>query len=190
MSAKNLFHAFHDYLSANLGGFAGMPPETFLTGADWNVTERGLTPSAGGKGSVFQPVLDNAGNGEKFLIKAFMDCAPSLVWRKRVVGGAAYFYVEVIGPLGHFPSSEIAGGLIFLPANTEMPNHRVVAETLLIPLAEGAQFSADKKPHTQQKSGTILYHEANESAAFKSGATPLLIAYVWRNGDLQQAPDY
>lgn len=190
MSTKKLFNAFHDYLSANLGEYAGKPQEVFLTDANWNVTQRSLTPSAGGNGAVFQPVLDNAGNGEKFLVKSFMDCAGSLFWQKRVVGNSAYHYVEVIGPMGHFPSSEIAGGLIYLPANSELPNHRVVAETLLIPLADGAQFSADKKPLVPQKSGAILYQEANESAAFKSGATPVLIAYVWRNGDLQQTPDY
>lgn len=190
MSTKNLFHAFHDYLSANLGGLDGNPEQSFLTDCDWNVTERSITPSAGGNGAVFQSVLDKAGNGEKFLVKSFMECAPSLLWQKRVVGNSAYHYVEIIGPSGHFPSSEIAGGIIFLPANSKLANHRVVAETLLIPLADGAKFSADKKPHTPQKSGAILYQEANESAAFKSGATPMLIAYVWRNGDLQQTPDY
>lgn len=190
MSTKNLFHAFHDYLSANLGGLAGKPEEAFLTDGDWNVTERSLTPSAGGKGAVFQSVLDNAGNGEKFLVKSFMECAASLLWQKRIVGNSAYHYVEVIGPIGHFPSSDIAGGILYLPANTQLPNHRVVAETLLIPLAGDAEFSADKKQLEPQKSGAILFQESNESVAFKSGATPVLIAYVWRNGDLKQTPDY
>lgn len=190
MSTKKLFHAFHDYLSANLGGYAGKSQEAFLSKANWNVTERSITPSAGGNGAVFQPVLDKAGNGEKFLVKSFMDCAASLLWQERVVGKSAYHYVEVIGPSGHYPSSDICGGIIYLPANTQLPNHRVVAETLLIPLAAGAEFSADKKPLALQKSGVVLYQESNESTAFKSGATPVLIAYVWRNGDLQQTPDF
>ena len=190
MSTKKLFHAFHDYLSANLGGLADRPEEAFLSDGDWNVTERSITPSAGGKGAVFQPVLDNAGNGEKHLVKSFMECAASLLWKKRIVGESAYHYVEVIGPMGHFPSADIAGGIIYLPANTPLSNHRVVAKTLFIPLAGGAEFSADKKPLAPQKSGAIMYQESNESVAFKSGATPVLIAYVWRNGDLQQIPDY
>lgn len=189
MSTKNLFNAFQDYLSANLGGRAGEPEEHFLTDADWNVTERSLAPSAGGNGSVFQPVLGNAGNGEKHLVKAFMDCAASLLWQVRKVGTSTYHYVEVLGPSGHFPSADIAGGIMFLPANTELPEHRIVAQMLLIPLANGAQFSIDEKSFETHKSGEILFYESNESAAFKSGATPMLIAYVWRNGDLKQIPD-
>lgn len=190
MSTKSLFHAFHDYLSANLGGRTGEPEERFLTNADWNVTERSLMPSTGGNGSVFQPVLDNTGNGEKYLVKTFMDCAASVLWQARKIGNSTYHYVEVIGPSGHFPSADIAGGIMFLPANTELPNHRVAAQMLLIPLANGAEFSVDKKPFIKRKSGEILFHESNESVALKSGATPMLVAYVWRHGDLQQVPDY
>ncbi|MFK7902564.1 MAG: dimethylsulfonioproprionate lyase family protein [Nitratireductor sp.] len=182
MSVKNLFHAFHDYLSMR----SGEPVDAFLQDADWNVTERSATPNVGVELNLLNAAQTHCGSGERYLVKTLIECAPSLVWHKRQIAEKQVSFVEIIGPRGHFPSSSIAGGIMFLDAGAQLEDYYFSAEELLIPLNEGAEFSMDSKAFSAQKSGTILFHESNERRAIKTNDTPLLVAYVLRDGDLQE----
>ncbi len=186
MSVKNLFNAFHDFLSMRAGDLV----DPFLNDADWAITERSIAPNALVEERYLQLALENCGGGERYLVKSLYECASNICWHERSLGSVKYNYAEIIGPVGHFPRSDISAGIYFVEPNTTLPNHWVVSEELLIQLTNGSEFSIDESKFSPLKSGSILFHESNERHALKTGSLPLLALYAWRDGNLQQQPEF
>ena len=95
-----------------------------------------------------------------------------------------YGWSEWIGERGAFISDAIACGVLMLGPDTEYPAHSHEAEELYLPLAGRAWWRAGESDWRLREAGTWIHHPAWTIHAMRTGAEPLLAAYVWRAGDL------
>jgi Dimethlysulfonioproprionate lyase len=95
-----------------------------------------------------------------------------------------YGWSEWIGQRGAFMSDRVACGVLLLGPDTEYPAHSHEAEELYLPLAGRAFWRAGNSDWRLREPGTWIHHPSWTIHAMRTGAEPLLAAYVWRAGDL------
>jgi hypothetical protein len=95
-----------------------------------------------------------------------------------------YGWSEWIGQRGAFASDTIACGVLILGPETEYPAHSHEAEELYLPLAGHAAWRSAESDWRLRPPGAWIHHRSWTTHAMRTGAEPLLAAYVWRAGDL------
>jgi Dimethlysulfonioproprionate lyase len=125
------------------------------------------------------------------LVEAIAALADELDWRQtysRADFGQRfldnYGFSEWIGERGAFVSDAIACGVLLLGPNIEYPAHSHEAEELYLPLAGHALWRAGESDWRLREPGEWIHHRSWTIHAMRTGAEPLLAAYVWRAGDL------
>jgi hypothetical protein len=141
--------------------------------------------------SALQGVSRFAGPATLALVEAIEALAGELDWRQ-TYGSADfgerfldnYGWSEWIGERGAFAGEKIACGVLLLGPEIEYPAHSHEAEELYLPLAGRAYWRSDGTDWRVREPGTWIHHPSWTSHAMRTGAEPLLAAYLWRAGDL------
>jgi Dimethlysulfonioproprionate lyase len=127
----------------------------------------------------------------KALVEAIAALADELDWRQTYASAdfgerflRNYGWSEWIGERGAFMSDAIACGVLLLGPDIEYPAHSHEAEELYLPLAGHALWRAGLSDWRLRAPGTWIHHPSWTIHAMRTGAEPLLAAYVWRAGDL------
>lgn len=97
-----------------------------------------------------------------------------------------YGWLEVFGTRGHFIHGEIAAGVLLLGPHIVYPDHHHVAEEIYIPLTGGTEWRMGGEAFRLRAAGEVVHHASNVSHAMRTGDDPLLAAYLWRGGPLDQ----
>jgi hypothetical protein len=97
-----------------------------------------------------------------------------------------YGWLEVFGSRGCFAHDQIAGGLLLLGRETLYPDHHHIAEEIYVPLTGGSEWREGENPFELRAAGEIIHHASDVSHAMRTGPEPLLAAYLWRGGPLDQ----
>jgi hypothetical protein len=125
------------------------------------------------------------------LVEAVAAMAHDLNWRQSYASAdfgerflQNYGWSEWIGERGAFASDRVACGVLLLGADTEYPAHSHEAEELYLPLAGHALWRSGQSDWRLRPPGEWIHHPAWTTHAMRTGAEPLLAAYVWRAGDL------
>ena len=125
------------------------------------------------------------------LVEAIAALASELDWRQTYSSAdfgerflENYGFSEWIGRRGAFASDAIACGILILGPETEYPAHSHEAEELYLPLAGHASWRSAKSDWRLLPPGTWIHHPSWTTHAMRTGAEPLLAAYLWRAGDL------
>ncbi len=185
-SLRPLVNALRRLLEA-----AGPPALPFLR--DW---PRDLTPRPLVARSL--PVVSALDGLERFaapetraLVQAVAALAGDLDWRQTYTSAdfgerflKNYGWSEWTGKRGAFESDAIACGVLLLGPNIEYPAHSHEAEELYLPLAGHAWWRSAQSDWRRRPPGTWIHHPSWTTHAMRTGAEPLLAAYVWRAGDL------
>jgi hypothetical protein len=168
-------------------------PETQAFLSDW---PRELTARPIGAGSL--PVVGALRGLSRYaaprtvaLTEAIAALAGELDWRQtygEADFGARflenYGFSEWIGQRGAFLSDTIACGVLLLGPDTEYPAHSHEAEELYLPLAGRAWWRSGACRWRLREPGAWIHHVPWMIHAMRTGAEPLLAAYIWRAGDL------
>lgn len=137
--------------------------------------------------------LDAEGAEARTLVSFLRRERDSLRWGQTYAAGdfgpaflQNYGWVEVFGARGPFAHGELAGGLLLLGPDTHYPDHRHIAEEIYIPLTGGSEWRAGDEPFRTRAAGEVIHHPSNLLHAMRTGERPLLAAYLWRGGPLDQ----
>lgn len=147
-----------------------------------------------------QPVLgqlakiaDEAPEFSAGLIRELCRLAPSLNWRQTYRSGEVsaafldnYAWSEFLGLTGPVPSRHLAVGLLLLGPDTDYPQHRHEAQEIYVPLSGTAWWWKESADWCEQPPGAVIHHRHHEAHAMRTGASPLLAAYLWQATDLGQ----
>ncbi|MEM7067272.1 MAG: dimethylsulfonioproprionate lyase family protein [Pseudomonadota bacterium] len=193
MTTKPLLNAFRDYLSLR----AEKKVQEWVSAIDWNMSERNLPAVRLPAERHLNGIDEFVGRGEKNLVNTFADLAPNLHWlqsyKAEDVGEhmiANYGFVELLGTRGHFSNNEFAGGVGIFGPGIHYPNHWHVAEECYFTLTGGGLWGRDDGPLVERAAGEFVFHESNMHHEMKVKDIPLLVAYLWRGGDLAQKSDF
>ena len=92
-----------------------------------------------------------------------------------------YGYCELLGPAGHWLSNRISLGLLLLGPNLTYPEHLHPATELYVVLSGNAQWRQGRDPWRRRPPASVIEHASMEPHAMRTGAEPLLAAYLWRD---------
>lgn len=109
-------------------------------------------------------------------------------WRRNPTYGDAaflerYAYAELVGPGCDEPFPDAAFGLLALAPHTHYPAHAHPAVESYVVLLGTAAWQAGDAPWTAQPPGALVHHPSGVAHAMRTGAEPLLAAWLW-TGDL------
>lgn len=125
------------------------------------------------------------------LVAGLRDGAAGLRWGQTYGAaefGAAflqgYGWTELIGLRGPIASETVAVGFLLLGPGVDYPPHAHEAEEVYLPLSGTAEWMRGEGPFTPVPPGVVIRHPSWMPHAMRTGAAPLVAAYVWRGGDL------
>ena len=125
------------------------------------------------------------------LVQGLRDGAAGLGWGQTYGAldfGAAfldgYGWTELIGLRGPIASSRVAVGFLMLGPGVDYPPHAHEAEEVYLPLSGVALWQRGDAAYAPVPPGARIGHESWVPHAMRTGAEPLVAAYVWRGGDL------
>lgn len=95
-----------------------------------------------------------------------------------------YGWTELIGLRGPIASGRVAVGFLLLGPGVEYPPHAHEAAEVYLPLSGVALWKRGDADYAPAAPGTRIDHESWVPHAMRTGAEPLVAAYVWRGGDL------
>ena len=95
-----------------------------------------------------------------------------------------YGWTELIGLRGPIASEGVAVGFLLLGPGVEYPPHAHEAVEVYLPLSGTAEWMRGKGPYAPIPPGEAIRHPSWMPHAMRTGAEPLVAAYVWRGGDL------
>lgn len=98
-----------------------------------------------------------------------------------------YGWFELVGPGGHFHSTENRIYLAFWGANLHYPSHLHEAEELYYIISGGALFHADGLPSEVLAPGHSRHHLSNQPHAMDTHSEPVLALILWRGSGLNGA---
>jgi hypothetical protein len=98
-----------------------------------------------------------------------------------------YAYCELLGPTGHWHTDRIALGLLLLGPGLTYPEHLHPATEIYVVLSGHAQWRQGNRPWRQRRPESVIEHASMEPHAMRTGAEPLLAAYLWRDHLLEPA---
>lgn len=125
------------------------------------------------------------------LVAGLRDGAVALRWGQTYGAGdfgadflRGYGWTELIGLRGPIASEAVAVGLLLLGPGVDYPPHAHEAEEVYLPLSGTALWMRGDAPHAPVAPGVAIRHPSWMPHAMRTGAEPLVAAYVWREGDL------
>lgn len=125
------------------------------------------------------------------LVAGLRDGAVALRWGQTYGAGdfgadflRGYGWTELIGLRGPIASEAVAVGLLLLGPGVDYPPHAHEAEEVYLPLSGTALWMRGDAPHAPVAPGVAIRHPSWMPHAMRTGAEPLVAAYVWRGGDL------
>lgn len=125
------------------------------------------------------------------LVAGLRDGAVALRWGQTYGAGdfgadflRGYGWTELIGLRGPIASEAVAVGLLLLGPGVDYPPHAHEAEEVYLPLSGTAHWMRGDAPHAPVAPGVAIRHPSWMPHAMRTGAEPLVAAYVWRGGDL------
>ncbi len=92
-------------------------------------------------------------------------------------------HVELVGPTGLVPSSEIRLGIYGMRAHSEYGIRTHPAEEMYVMLAGNALWKRDDAPYERLYTGERSYHPSMMPHATKTDASAFMSIYIW-DGDL------
>jgi hypothetical protein len=92
-----------------------------------------------------------------------------------------YGYCELLGPNGHWHTNRLALGLLLLGPELTYPEHAHPATEIYVVLSGNAQWRQGADPWRQRPPASVIQHASMEPHAMRTGAEPLLAAYLWRD---------
>jgi len=95
-----------------------------------------------------------------------------------------YGWTELIGLRGPIASEAVAVGFLLLGPGVDYPPHAHEATEVYLPLSGRADWMRADAPYAPIAPGVAIRHPAWMPHAMRTGAEPLVAAYVWRGGDL------
>jgi len=93
----------------------------------------------------------------------------------------SYAYCELLGPSGHWRSDRLSLGLLLLGPRLTYPDHVHPATEIYVVLSGHAQWRQGARPWQDQPPASVITHASMEPHAMRTGAEPLLAAYLWRD---------
>lgn len=90
-----------------------------------------------------------------------------------------YAYTEILGPRGRVVKEDYALGLLALAPRTLYPAHLHPADESYIVLAGRADWQVAEGPWCEEPPGAIRHHPSTVPHAMRTGAEPLLAAWLW-----------
>ncbi len=125
------------------------------------------------------------------LVRGLREGAADLPWGQTYGAqdfGAAfldgYGWTELIGLRGPMASCRVAVGFLVLGPGVDYPSHAHEAEEIYLPLSGAALWQRGDADYAEVQPGACIHHESWVPHAMRTGAEPLVAAYVWRGGDL------
>ena len=167
--------------------------------AHWGDTWRGVAPVHLRASDTLAQAAALAGPGTAGFAEAFIRARGSLRWEQcytsadSVVGDdmlSNYGYAEIIGKQGPFVSTRMRAGIGVYGPHLDYPLHRHQAEEIYVVLAGSAFFSRGDDAPALRKPGDVLYHAPHMPHGLRTADKPLVLAYLWQNGDLREKPGF
>jgi hypothetical protein len=152
---------------------------------------RGVEPAGLPVCGVLGAAAAGAPAGFAALVAGLRDGAAGLRWGQTY--GAAEFgadflrgygWTELIGLRGPVASDAVAVGFLLLGPGVEYPPHAHEAVEVYLPLSGRAEWRQGERPYAPVEPGVAIRHASWVPHAMRTGAEPLVAAYVWRGGDL------
>lgn len=110
-----------------------------------------------------------------------------LLYSKDEVGAhflSRYGFCEVIGPRGHFTSSQTRVFFCYFGSGLWYPRHEHAAEELYFVISGSARLSVDAKPDLIAHAGDARLHGPHEPHALETTDNPMLALIYWRGPGL------
>lgn len=167
--------------------------------ANWGDTWRGVAPAHLRASDILEEATALAGPGTDEFVEVFKNARASLRWEQcytaadGVVGNdmlSGYGYAEIIGKQGPFVSARIRAGVAAYGPRVNYPLHRHQAEEIYAVLAGSAVCSLGDDEPALRTPGDVLYHAPHVAHGLRTTDEPLVIAYLWQNGDLREKPGF
>ncbi|MCY3769316.1 MAG: dimethylsulfonioproprionate lyase family protein [Gammaproteobacteria bacterium] len=98
----------------------------------------------------------------------------------------AYGFTEIVGKQGPFLSERVRSGIGVWGPHITYPIHRHRAEEVYIVLAGSAVFTVGDRPVREHGRGEVVHVQSMMPHGFRTREDPLVICYLWRNGDLRE----
>ena len=92
-----------------------------------------------------------------------------------------YGFFELIGPTGHFLTSEMALWVNFLDKNSYYPPHNHEAEELYFVVSGEAKFESESEKPKILKSRDIRFHKSYEAHRITTTNKNILSFVIWKN---------
>ena len=140
-----------------------------------------------------------AGPGTTGFLETFVRARTSLRWEQCYTSAdgvvdedmlSNYGYAEIIGRQGPFVSTRIRAGIGVYGPHLSYPPHRHQAEEIYAVLAGSAFFSREDEAPVLRKPGDVLYHAPYMPHGLRTADEPVVLAYLWQNGDLREKPGF
>ena len=169
--------------------------------ADWGEGWTGVAPVHLPASDLLADALPLAGPGtaERELMGLYVKERASRHWEQSYTSAdsavgtdmlSSYGYAEIVGEQGPFVSTRIRAGIAAYGPHLDYPLHRHQAEEIYAVLAGGALCSLGDDEPALRKPGDVLYHAPNVAHGLRTTGEPLVIAYLWQNGDLREKPGF
>ncbi len=119
------------------------------------------------------------------------DTGVSLPWKQGSMKMPASFqgrfaYVELAGPEGILPSTDVNFGLYLQQRDTAYPSHWHCAEEDYLVLSGTAMWQIDNDEFVAQPPGTHICHASNQPHATTTQQEPMLAMWFWQ-GDIRHS---
>ena len=166
---------------------------------NWGDTWQGVAPAHLRASDILQEAAGLAAPGTAGFLEVFVRARTSLRWEQcytsadSAVGTdmlSSYGYAEIVGEQGPFVSTRMRAGIAAYGPHLDYPLHRHQAEEIYAVLAGTALCSLGDDEPAIRKPGDVLYHAPNVAHGLRTTGEPLVIAYLWQNGDLREKPGF
>ncbi len=124
------------------------------------------------------------------VIQAMRQLGPDLAWRRSYGDDprmdayqAASGYVELLGTRGYYRPGGVAMGVGVTGPDCLYGDHRHPAGELYLVVSGGAEWRYDRADWQAHGPGDAVISAPNQVHAIRTGAVPLVVIYVWLDGD-------
>lgn len=189
---RRLLETITTYLASRTDGAARRFRDAFdVDVGNWQAVPANHLPAA--------ETLVDAGplsaGAEHDVVTAFACVRHALKWEQSytkadgVVGDDmlnGYGFAEIVGKLGPFVSDKVRSGIGVWGPNIDYPAHSHGAEEVYVVVAGEAEFTVGDAPSAWRRTGDAVLVPSNTVHGFRTGTKPLVVLYVWQDGDLRE----
>ncbi|MFT5111923.1 MAG: mannose-6-phosphate isomerase-like protein (cupin superfamily) [Parasphingorhabdus sp.] len=142
-----------------------------------------------------EPGIALSPQGFRPFLKTFNQNSPGLNWEQtytkadKAIGKDmldGYGFAEIVGPAGPFVSQQIRTGVGVWAPQVNYPKHHHKAEEIYLILSGGASFGIGDEPYQYCNAGQLIHVKSLQRHGFFTTQSPLIVLYLWRNGDLRE----